>query len=287
MESPGPPPGRPRTTRVASNTPFAAPLGVGPMNNAPHCRRPQPCVSRQSRSTRSSPAPSDSGTRQQELELGGVAPQLPRGARLDLPHPLLRDPQLRTELTKRLLARAPDPEAADDDPPLALIEVTEQSRHDPLPPLLGTLLRAGVGARVGGLRHARGGPEGEPAAGLILPPHRPREVVPDRPGGVGAELVAAGDVETVDGPEQRQIAVAGPLGRLAATPRVPPRDRDDQPEVGPDDSLLDRRRRGAQPPEILKAGVRRRGGVDAGARPLGQAPQVVHLAEQVRLLVPG
>src|SRR5262249_47456972 len=32
-ESPGPPPGRPRTTRVASNTPFAAPLGVGPLKN--------------------------------------------------------------------------------------------------------------------------------------------------------------------------------------------------------------------------------------------------------------
>src|SRR3954471_2166969 len=30
-ESPGPPRGRPRTTRVASNTPFAAPLGVGPL----------------------------------------------------------------------------------------------------------------------------------------------------------------------------------------------------------------------------------------------------------------
>src|SRR4051812_12313036 len=170
------------------------------MNNAPHCRRPQPCGSWQSRSTRSSPASSASGTRQQELELGGVAPQLPPGARLDLPHPLLRDPQLRTELPKRLLAHTPDPEAADDDPPLAFIEVTEQSRHDPLPPLLGALLRAGVGARVGGLRRARRGSEGEPAAGLLLPAHRPREVVPDRPGGVGAELVAAGDVETVDGP---------------------------------------------------------------------------------------
>src|SRR4051794_41597463 len=116
------------------------------MNNFPHCRRPQPCGSWPSRSTRSSPANSDSGTRQQELELGGVTQQLPPGARLDLSHPLLRDPQLRTELPKRLLARAPDPEAADDDPPLAVIEMTEKSRHDPLPPLLGAQRRAGVGA---------------------------------------------------------------------------------------------------------------------------------------------
>src|SRR3954468_22326401 len=151
------------------------------MNNAPHCRRPHPCGSWRSRSTRSFPDSSDSGTRQQELDLCGVAPQLPPGVRLDLPPPLLRDPQLHTELPPRLLARAPDPEAADDDPPLAFIEMTEQSRHDPFPPLLGTLLRAGVGAGVGAPPPAGGGPEDRPAAGLTPPPQRTREVVPDRP----------------------------------------------------------------------------------------------------------
>ena len=71
----------------------------------------------------------------------------------------------------------------------------------------------------------------------------------------------------------------------SAPTAVSPGDRDDQAEVGPDDPLLDRHRRGAEPLELLHIGPPRQVGVEAGACPLGQRLQVVHLAEQVRLLL--
>ena len=46
--------------------------------------------------------------------------------------------------------------------------------------------------------------------------------------------------------------------------RVSPGDRDDQPEVGPDDPLLDRHRRGAEPLELLHVGPPRPVRVEAG-----------------------
>ena len=93
------------------------------------------------------------------------------------------------------------------------------------------------------------------------------------------------EVELVDGADQREVADADQLGELVGATAVSPGDRDDQAEVGPDDPLLDRHRRGAEPLELLHIGPPRPVGVEAGACPLGQRLQVVHLAEQVRLLL--
>src|SRR3954451_9924647 len=92
-----------------------------------------------------------SSTRQQELHLLGVLAELPPGAPLDLAHAFLRDPQLHTDLTQRLLACTSDPEATDEDPPLARVEPPEQARDDSLPLILGAPLLARVGAGVGGV----------------------------------------------------------------------------------------------------------------------------------------
>src|SRR5438270_7980095 len=103
-----------------------------------------------------------SGTRQQEFGLAGVSAELPQGAGLDLAHPLLRDPQLGADLPQRPLAPAADPEPADQHPPLPLVELTQQPRHDLLPPVPGAPLLTRVGAGVDGVPVDRPTLEGGP-----------------------------------------------------------------------------------------------------------------------------
>ena len=68
------------------------------------------------------------------------------------------------------------------------------------------------------------------------------EVLHDRPTGVGAELVAPGEVELLDRPDQRHVAVADQLEEVLRRPDVPLGDRHDQPQVRPNDLVLRRHR---------------------------------------------
>src|SRR5207245_886308 len=92
--------------------------------------------------------------RQVELLLAGDLAELVLGAGLDLADALLGDPQLAAELLEGLLVGAVDPEPADDDPPLALVEPAEHPLDRLLHPPLGALVLVLVHPVVGrGLEH--------------------------------------------------------------------------------------------------------------------------------------
>src|SRR4051812_24470623 len=109
-----------------------------------------------------------------------------QGPRLDLAHAFLRDPQIRANLAQSLLVNSSDPESADEDPPLAVVEPSEQARDDPLSPILGELLFDRVGTQVHGVPDDREACGHMSIAQEAVPSNAP-ELVPDRPGGVGAE----------------------------------------------------------------------------------------------------
>ncbi len=75
--------------------------------------------------------------RQVELLLAGDLAELVLGAGLDLADALLGDAQLAAELFEGLLAGAADAEAADDDPPLAVVEPAEHALDGLLHALAG------------------------------------------------------------------------------------------------------------------------------------------------------
>src|SRR3954453_10816184 len=153
-------------------------------------------------------------------------------------------------MAQTLLVNTSDPETTDEDPPLAVVETSEQLRDDSLSPILCELLFNGVGTHVHGVLENREACRDEPTAEEAVPSSRP-ELVPDRPGGVGAELVAAGEVELVDGADQRQVADADQLGEIAESPGESPGDRGNEAKVGLDDLLPGLRHLDAEPLEHL------------------------------------
>ena len=86
---------------------------------------------------------------------------------------------------------------------------------------------------------------------LMLVRNRAGEVLHDRPAGVRAELVAAGVVELLHGPDQRHVAVADQLEEVVRRADVPLGDRDHQPQVGADDLVLDRHGLVVQPLDLV------------------------------------
>jgi len=107
-----------------------------------------------------------------------------------------------------------DAEAADEDPPLAGVEPPEQPARTPPPPPLDVrpleLVGAGVERVLVVARRDWGWRR--------FFPRKPRELVADRPGGIGAELVAERVVEPLDGADQDVVAVADPLEQVVARP---------------------------------------------------------------------
>ena len=68
---------------------------------------------------------------------------------------------------------------------------------------------------------------------------------------------------------------------------MPLGDRDDQPQVGADDLVLDGQRLFPKPLDLVEVGRLRLGGVDLVPQPDGQELQVVHLPEEVLLVLAG
>src|SRR5205823_477904 len=99
-------------------------------------------------------------------------------------------------------------EPAADDFLLALIEPTQ----NPFDLRLTLMLRAFLGQRVAPMFLSTGKQlilaRTEAIAMLELARNRPREVLHDRPARIRAEFVAACEVEFLDGPQQRHVAVA-------------------------------------------------------------------------------
>src|SRR3954451_756394 len=87
-----------------------------------------------------------------------------QGPRLDLAHAFLRNPKIRADLAQTLLANTSDPEATDEDPPLAVVETSEQLRDDSLSPILCELPFNGVGTHVHGVLENREACGDEPTA---------------------------------------------------------------------------------------------------------------------------
>jgi hypothetical protein len=115
-------------------------------------------------------------------------------------------------------------------------------------------------------------------------PDRPRLIgdragdrLPDPPGRVRRELVAAGVVELLDRPDQPQVPLLDQVEEDQAAPDVALRDRHHQPQIGLDQPLLAAGAVGRQPLEVAAVGVRQRVdrvqlllGVQAGLDRLGQ-----------------
>ena len=106
---------------------------------------------------------------QDELFRPGEPAELVLGDRFDLADAFLRDPQLLADLFQRLLASPSDPVAADEDPPLAVVEPGEQSRDRLLPPLLDVRLLEFVGAGIGGDREVLVVAGDESRVSVVLP----------------------------------------------------------------------------------------------------------------------
>ena len=66
---------------------------------------------------------------------------------------------------------------------------------------------------------------------------------------------------------------------------MPLGDRDDQPEVGPDDLVLDGQCLFLKPFDLVEVGGLGPGGIDLRADLLRQMLEVIHLAEQVHFLL--
>jgi hypothetical protein len=92
-----------------------------------------------------------------------------QSTRPDLAHAFLRDSQLRADLAQGLLAGTSDPEAAGEDPPLAVVETSEQVRDDSLLPILNELLFDRVGTSVHGVLEDSGACRDEPNAEALVP----------------------------------------------------------------------------------------------------------------------
>ena len=140
-----------------------------------------------------------------------------QGPCLDLAYTFLRDPQIRADLAEGLLAGTFDPEAADEDPPFAIVETSEQVRDDSLSTILDELLLDWV-ARSSTVSLRIAVPGDKPTCSSPVPSSG-SELVPDCPGGVGAEIVAPGEVELVDRADQCQVADADQLGADRWGPR--------------------------------------------------------------------
>src|SRR6266852_1837391 len=98
--------------------------------------------------------PIGSKHRQVELVLAGDLAKLVLSAGLDLADALLGDAKLAAELLESLLVGTIDSKAANNDPPLALVEPAEHALDGLLHPSLGVLVLVLVDAVVGsGLEH--------------------------------------------------------------------------------------------------------------------------------------
>lgn len=98
----------------------------------------------------------------------------------------------------------------------------------------------------------------------------------DPPGGVGGELVAAGVVELLDGPDQAQVPLLDQVQHGQPAPDVPLGHRHHEPQVGLDQAALGEAAQDDEPVEVEGETV-----VQAGA-----APQLL-LGEQPGLHPPG
>src|SRR5271166_849036 len=133
--------------------------------------------------------------RQFELLLAGDLAELVDAAGLDLADPFLGDAQFPSQLLEGSFGGSAQAEPAGDDQPLAVVEPVEPALDGLLHALEGAFVFVLVGAVVGrGLEHLLVAGD-ETVAPVVLLGNRPREVLHDRPRGIGAELVAPRKVE--------------------------------------------------------------------------------------------
>ena len=211
-------------------------------------------------------------------------PKLGEGARFDLANALLTDPQILADLFQCELRTSADPMPASQDPPLSPVESIKRpgDRRPPLVPDLFELAFVALGVRRCDLTLVQN--QG-PVTSVLLPTVVPCQFVEDRPGGVGAEFVAPGVVELIDGFDESEVAVADPFRQAVSGPDAVLDDRDDQPQVGLDDPVLQFLGLGPQSFELIQVGRAGSTRIDAAPESFGQVLQVVHLAEQVCLLL--
>src|SRR5208282_3061675 len=137
--------------------------------------------------------------RQFELLLVGDFAELVDAAGLDLADPFLGDTQFPAQLLEGSFGGSAQAEPAGDDQPFAVVEPVEHALDGFLHALEGAFIFVLVGAVVGrGLEHLLMAGD-ETVAPVVLLGNRPREVLHDRPRGVGAELVTPRKVELFDG----------------------------------------------------------------------------------------
>jgi hypothetical protein len=112
-----------------------------------------------------------------------------------------------------------------------------------------------------------------------------RELVDDRPRGVGAELVAPGEIKVIHGVQEGEVAVADSFRHVVSGSDALLHDRDDQPQVGLDDPVLQLPGLGLQSLDFIQIGGGGAIRIDSVPDSTGEALQVVHLAEQMDLLL--
>ena len=212
--------------------------------------------------------------------------ELAHRPRLDLTDAFLGHAQFRAHLLECQGLVAPlQAESPHNDLLLALVEPLQDAVHLVPVPLVALFHVVRIGAVVQGRGKGLGDARLEPT----LTPHfvgdAPRKVLHDGPARVGAELVAQRVVEFLHGPHQRHVAVADQFEETVLAAGVPLGNGDHQAKVRRDDLVLDRHGIAV---ELLDAVHQR----DLGARGVELRPQlaglvlqVVHLAEQVGLLL--
>ena len=180
---------------------------------------------------------------------------------------------------------AVETETPRDDVAFARVEMAEDSADIGLALGLGAFLFEGVGARVGRGAEKLFVPGAESVELNVFVGDRPGEVLHDRPGGIGAELVAQREVEFLDGAHQGDVAVADQFEEGAGLLDMPLGNRDNEAEVGSNDAVLGGNHLGVQLFDAVHqphAGARR---IELLAE-LGRfVLEVVHFAEQVRLFL--
>ncbi len=179
-----------------------------------------------------------------------------------------------------------EPVAADDDRLLAGVEPVEKLAHllqavalgDPLLILIGPHVRRR-------LEHVHVG-RPKPVSTLVLVGDRAGVVLHDRPRGVGAELVAPGIVELLDGPDERHVAVAHEVEEGVARRHTPLRDRHHEPEIGSHEPVFEGHDLGIDLVDLVHQPGAWMFRVELLAELRGLVLEVVELPEQPHLLLP-
>ena len=179
-----------------------------------------------------------------------------------------------------------EPVAADDDRLLAGVEPVEKLAHllqavalgDPLLILVGPHIRRR-------LQHVHVG-RPKPVSTLVLVGDRAGVILHDRPRGVGAELVAPGVVELLDGPDERHVAVAHEIEEGVARRHAALRDRDHEPEIGSHEPVFKGHDLGIDLIDLVHQPGARMLRVELLTELRGLVLEVVELPEQPHFLLP-